>query len=64
MRIISTIGRSWPSHGITIVVGENQIDDGDASRRALIEYLFAPFLECRQFVIEPEPAMAPKGVAR
>jgi hypothetical protein len=63
VRIISSIGRSWPSHGITIVVGENQIDVGDASRKALIEHFLTPYLEVGQMRIEPEPATA-KGVAR
>jgi hypothetical protein len=61
MRIISTLSRSWPAYGLVVKIGRNEIPDGDATRRALIEYLFTPFIEARQFVVEPEPAAAAKG---
>jgi hypothetical protein len=60
MIIMSTLSRSWPAHGITIAIGRNEIPDGDATRRALLEHFLGPFLECGQMRIEPEPA-APKG---
>jgi hypothetical protein len=60
-KVKSTVGRMWPAYGIEITLGENQIPDGDATRRNLIERLLAPYHECGQMVVERVPDKRPKA---